>query len=104
MSILETGKVLTGNRLADGAAVFMTRSGEWSRSIDDAVVALEPQSQAALQKRGGEAVTRNVVSEAWLIAVDRCQGRVEPRDVRERVRAGAPRAQRLAPCLSLQQG
>ncbi len=56
MSSTQTGKALTGNRLVDGEVVYLTRAGAWSELIDDAVVALEPQSEAALERRGDEAV------------------------------------------------
>ena len=42
MSTPEKGQLVTANRLRDGIAVFLTRSGEWSEEIDSAVLALEP--------------------------------------------------------------
>ena len=56
-SPVDTGKVLTANRLADGVVVFLTRSGQWSERIDDAALALEPGAAAALESRGEEAVS-----------------------------------------------
>ena len=35
----DTGKVVTANRLSDGAVVFLTRTAVWSEDIDSAVVA-----------------------------------------------------------------
>ena len=51
MTTTEKGQIVTANRLRDGIAVFLTRSGEWSETIDDAVLALEPQAAAALEAR-----------------------------------------------------
>ena len=90
MNIIETGKALTGNRLTDGEVLFLTRSGNWSVSIDDAAVALEPQSEAALEKRGQDAVAGNIVTEAYLIDVERSQGSVRPLHIREHIRASGP--------------
>ena len=90
MNAIETGKALTGNRLTDGEVMFLTRSGTWSPSIDEAVIALEPQSEAALERRGAEAVSHNVVTEAYLIGVERSQGRVRALHIRERIRASGP--------------
>ena len=90
MNAIETGKALTGNRLSDGEVMFLTRTGAWSLSIDEAVIALEPQSEAALEKRGAQAVAHNIITEAYLIGVERSQGRVRALHIRERIRASGP--------------
>ncbi len=90
MSSTQTGKALTGNRLVDGEVVYLTRAGAWSELIDDAVVALEPQSEAALERRGDEAVAANHVTEAYLFDVERKDGRVRARHIRERIRTLGP--------------
>jgi hypothetical protein len=90
MTIAERGKTLTANRLGDGAVVFLTRSGVWSEAIDEAAVALEPESQAALVQRGKEAEVRNLVTGAYLFDVERRQGRVRPLHIRERIRTLGP--------------
>ena len=55
MSDNVTGKVVTANRLSDGAVVFLTKAAVWSGYIDDAVVAVEPQAAAALGEHGKQA-------------------------------------------------
>ena len=90
MTTRETGKALTGNRLYDGEVVFLTRTGAWSETIDDAVIALEPQSQAALERRADEAVARNIVTDAYLFDVERKDGRVRALHIRERIRTLGP--------------
>ncbi len=90
MTVTEIGKALTGNRLYDGEVVFLTRTGIWSETIDAAAVALEPLSQAALEKRGEAAVANNQVTEAYLIDVERRNGRVRAQHIRERIRALGP--------------
>jgi hypothetical protein len=51
VSDIEKGQLVTANRLRDGIAVFLTRSGAWSEKIDEAALALEPQAAAALEAR-----------------------------------------------------
>ena len=54
-SPVEKGQVLTANRLRDGEVVFLTRSGEWSETIDDAVARRSNRRLAtALEVRGKE--------------------------------------------------
>ena len=48
MSTLEKGQIVTANRLRDGIAVFLNRSGQWSEKIDEATLALEPEAAGAL--------------------------------------------------------
>jgi hypothetical protein len=89
-SPVDTGKVLTANRLADGVVVFLTRSGQWSERIDDAAVALEPGSAAALEARGEEAVKTNLVTGPYLFEAERRDGRVRALHIRERIRTLGP--------------
>lgn len=86
----ETGKALTANRLDDGVVVFLTRSGAWSARIDDAAVAQEKEAAAALEARGQAAEAANVVTGAYLLDVERVDGRVRPTHIRERIRTLGP--------------
>jgi len=90
MTGAEAGQVLTANRLADGEVVFLTRAGEWSPRIDDAALAVEPDAATALEARGREAETSNIVTGAYLIAAERREGRVRALHIRERIRALGP--------------
>lgn len=90
MSASEIGKVLTANRLADGVVVFLAPDGRWSEAIDGAVVALEPQAAAALAERGKRAEALNLVTDSYLVEVERRHGRVRPLHIRERIRTLGP--------------
>lgn len=90
MTNLEKGQLVTANRLRDGIAVFMTRSGEWSEAIDEAVLALEPQAAAALEARAKEDERKTLVTGAYLIDAERLDGRVRASHIRERMRALGP--------------
>lgn len=87
---IERGKALTANRLHDGCVVFFTRAGTWSEAIDDAAIGLEPQSAAAMERRGFEAVSANFVTDPYLFDVERQRGRVRAVHIRERIRALGP--------------
>jgi hypothetical protein len=90
MSDIEKGQLVTANRLRDGIAVFMTRSGDWSEVIDDAVLALEPQAAAALEARAKVDEKKTIVTGAYLIDAERLAGRVRAAHIRERMRALGP--------------
>jgi hypothetical protein len=90
MSGAETGKALTANRLSDGDVVFLTRSGRWSVSVDEAALALEPDAAQALEARGHEAEAANIVTGAYLFDAERRDGRVRALHIRERIRTLGP--------------
>ena len=90
MSVTEKGQALTANRLRDGTVVFLTRSGEWSESIDAAVLATEPQAAKALEARGKEDERATLVTGVYLFDAERDDGRVRAEHIRERIRALGP--------------
>jgi hypothetical protein len=90
MTTPEKGQLITANRLRDGIAVFMTRAGEWSEVIDDAVLAQEPQAAAALEARAKEDEKKTLVTGSYLIDAERLNGRVRAAHIRERMRALGP--------------
>ncbi|WP_421694960.1 DUF2849 domain-containing protein [Aestuariivirga sp.] len=90
MTTPEKGQLVTANRLRDGIAVFLTRSGGWSEVIDEAVLALEPQAAAALEARAREDERKTVVTGSYLIDAERLNGRVRAAHIRERMRALGP--------------
>jgi hypothetical protein len=90
MNAPEKGQLVTANRLRDGIAVFMTRAGDWSEVIDEAVLALEPQAAAALEARAKEDERKTLVTGAYLIDAERLNGRVRAAHIRERMRAMGP--------------
>ena len=70
--------------------MFLTRAGEWSRPIDDAALALEPDAAKALEARGVEAMKTNVVTGSYLFEAERHDGRVRASHIRERIRTLGP--------------
>lgn len=90
MTTPEKGQLVTANRLRDGIAVFLTRSGEWSEIIDDAVLALEPKAAAALEARAKDDERKTLVTGPYLVDAERLNGRVRAAHIRERMRALGP--------------
>lgn len=90
MSTTEKGQLVTANRLRDGIAVFMTRAGDWSEEIDEAVLALEPEAAAALETRAREDERKTIVTGCYLVDAERLNGRVRAAHIRERMRALGP--------------
>ena len=90
MTATEKGQLVTANRLRDGIAVFLTRSGAWSETIDESALALEPQAAAALEVRAKEAEKANLVTGSYLIDAERREGHVRAALIRERMRTLGP--------------
>ncbi len=90
MTSTEKGQLVTANRLRDGIAVFLTRSGQWSETIDDAALALEPQAAAALEARAKDDEKATLVTGAYLIDAERLNSRIRAAHIRERMRALGP--------------
>ena len=90
MSDVEKGQLVTANRLRDGIAVFLTRSGAWSEKIDEAALALEPQAAAALEARAKDDETATLVTGSYLIDAERRDGRIRAAHIRERMRTLGP--------------
>lgn len=90
MTTPEKGQLVTANRLRDGIAVFMTRAGDWSETIDDAALALEPEAAAALEARAKDDEKKTIVTGSYLVDAERVNGRVRASHIRERMRALGP--------------
>lgn len=90
MTATEKGQLVTANRLRDGIVVFLTRSGQWSETIDEAALAQEPQAAAALEARAKEDEKATIVTGAYLIDAERRDGRVRASHIRERMRTLGP--------------
>ena len=90
MTTPEKGQIVTANRLRDGIAVFLTRAGDWSESIDDAALALEPEAAAALEARAKDDEKKTIVTGSYLVDAERLNGRVRASHIRERMRALGP--------------
>ena len=82
--------VLTANRLHDGAVVYRTRHGQWSRSLDEARIESPLAAREALLAEADADVAAARVVAPALIPVAEDQGRPRPLSLRERLRAEGP--------------
>lgn len=84
-------RALTANRLRDGRVVFLTEAGDWSTDIQQAAVAEDREAMARLEAAGAAAQQAQLVVGAYLIDVERSDGRLWPTRWREQIRAaGGP--------------
>src|SRR5262245_43741038 len=82
--------MLTGNRLSDGAVVYLTAAQEWSERLEDGQLAESEAEAARLEAGGREAVRLRLVVAPYLIEVERTAAGVEPVRYRELIRANGP--------------
>ena len=83
-------KVLTANRLTDGIAVWLDANGEWSTSLQEALVARHAEAEAALETIGKKSYADNKVVDVALVEVKETDGALWPLRLRERIRAEGP--------------
>ena len=84
---VETYRVITANRLDDGAVVYMTRDADgigWSAVVADATMFPDSDTDAMLGLAAGD-VADNVVVDAYTIEIT---GKNKPMGMREKIRAG----------------
>lgn len=94
---LEGSQAVTANRLRDGAVVFLTAGGAWSRAVNDSAVARSGDEAAALLAVGARAAAERIVVEPYLIEVSVTDGAVRPLSARETIRAFGPSVEEQRP-------
>lgn len=85
-----SGKVLTANRVGDGRVVFWTAAGRWAEAIDEALVAEDAGTEAALEARVPRFEAGTEVTDVYIFAASRQGLHVRPVHIRERIRALGP--------------
>lgn len=83
-------KVMTANRLGDGAVVYLDRRGAWVEALGEALAAGEAEAQTLLERQAEAAVRRREVVGPYLFAVTLEAGVPRPLGQRERIRAAGP--------------
>lgn len=84
-------KVMTANRLSDGAVVYLTLAHRWSERFEDAHASAEPAELAGFEATASDAVKTRTVVGAYLFAVSvDSDGGLAPLGQRERIRAAGP--------------
>lgn len=80
--------VITARWLADGAPVYFTSKGEWSRDFQASVV-FPPEKGEAEATRLGQSDQR-VVADPYTFKVERREGGLDALTTRERIRSTGP--------------
>jgi Protein of unknown function (DUF2849) len=83
-------EIVTANRLADGAVVYLMADGGWSERFADAAVAPDEAAATALVAIGEAAVAAQRVVGLYRAEVGLDDGRPAPIDMKERIRARGP--------------
>jgi hypothetical protein len=81
--------VVTANRLGDGAVIYRTHHGEWSRDLRHAAVVTTAADAKALL---GASVADDISAVGAYVAPVRLgpEGRIEPGNLREQIRRAGP--------------
>jgi hypothetical protein len=82
-------QMATGNALLEGDVVYFTSTGEWSRDIGDAAVAVNPEAAADLLARA-QAFPNAVVGVYLTDVTLDASGRAAPAHFREAFRTRGP--------------
>ncbi|HTV68518.1 MAG TPA: DUF2849 domain-containing protein [Rhizobiaceae bacterium] len=83
-------KVLTGNRLTDGEAVWYAPDGTFAETIVGAELASDKAAEERLEAIGKRAYADNLILDVELIDVEVIDGAIVPQRLRERIRAAGP--------------
>lgn len=83
-------KVLTANRLSDGIAVWLSANGEWTTSLQGALLARHAEAEASLEAIGKRDFAANRILDVNLIEVEESGETIRPIRLRERIRAEGP--------------
>ena len=85
-----TTKVMTANRLGDGAVVYLAEDNDWELALDAAEVADGDVAAAALEARAVVSAARQEVVSTYLFAVSVSEDGIAPVSQREIIRAAGP--------------
>ncbi|WP_411817137.1 DUF2849 domain-containing protein [Hyphococcus sp. DH-69] len=84
-------KVITGNRLSDGAVVFFNSAGQWVPALEDAVRYADAEAGSALERAQAQV---HEIADVYLIDVDD-EGQLVGREtLRESIRRAGPTVRR----------
>lgn len=83
-------RMVTANRLRDGAVVYLDHDGGWSERFADGRVVADEEAAAALLREAAKAEDARIVVGPYLIEVAQEDGAPLPLGTRETIRAGGP--------------
>jgi len=83
-------RIITANRLTDGAVVYLGPDARWSAAIEAASLAADAASEAALAAIAEDAVRARRVVQPYVIEVETEGARIMPLKLKELIRARGP--------------
>jgi len=83
-------RILTANRLGDGAVVYRDAAGNWVEDIADAEIARDEYAEKVLTEAGARALAARLVVGPYLMEITEDAGTPRPVSQRERIRAAGP--------------
>jgi sulfite reductase (NADPH) hemoprotein beta-component len=83
-------KIVTANRLGDGAVVYLDADGDWSARLGNGWVALDQDDETALLARAAQAEADLLIVGAYSMEVARLGDGLAPTSQRERIRSAGP--------------
>lgn len=91
---MEMHKILTGNELLSGAAVYLDADGRWQARLQQARLFGTDEGEALEAARAATEATGRVIS-VETEDVEIVEGTIHPKRIRERIRAEGPTAPRF---------
>ncbi len=85
-----TEQIVTANRLADGAVVYLTSAGAWADDIEQGHVAKDAEEAEQLLAIAETAVEARLVVDPYAIKITFAEGRSDPLSAREFIRSRGP--------------
>ena len=82
-------QIVTANRLVDGRVVFRDGEGRWVEAFAEAAIVDKAAAEAAVAASAADVAARLIV-EPYAVEVIAVAGGVEPKAMREKIRAGGP--------------
>jgi hypothetical protein len=80
--------VVTAHWLADGAAVYLTPAGSWSRSLQEAQVLPKADGEAEAGKRAAD--EQRIIADPYTFKVEKKGDEIDALSTRERIRSTGP--------------
>jgi uncharacterized protein DUF2849 len=85
-----SARVITANRLTDGAPVYLGPEACWSVAIEEAEIAGDAAAEQRLAAIAEAAVADRHVVAPYAIEIDTRQGKITPLRLKEAIRAKGP--------------
>lgn len=84
------GKVVTANKLMDGAVIYLAAGGSWTEVLAGARFLTDEAEQTRLLQIAAQDVDRRIILDPYLMAAKTGANGPEPISQRERIRATGP--------------